>query len=85
MSKMSRFNLELQEKANELGYSTVYEMLDDRREMDEALANIHKKYEQEKSEVLSELQDFYDNYFVEGSHQQKVIGRAIALIKMWEK
>ena len=62
MSKLGRVNLELQEQANELGFSTVQEALDNGYEVDYENETLkapqeaaHKAWLKEKDEVLALL------------------------------
>lgn len=70
MSKVGQYNLDLQKQANELGYSTVQEALDNGYEVlvdtlikvdsTDALAEQEKAHEvwlKEKEEVITELED----------------------------
>lgn len=68
MSKIGQYALDIQEQANELGYSTIQEAIDDGYEVIEdtltkvdshdALAELeeaHKAWEKKKKEVLGDL------------------------------
>lgn len=64
MSKIGDYNLELQEQANDLGFSTVQEALDNGYEVvEEALikadgrAKAHETWLEEKKNILCRLQE----------------------------
>ena len=67
MSKIGQVNLELQEQANELGFETVQEALDNGYEVDyENLILIdpqeaaHKTWLEEKKKILGYIRDIQD-------------------------
>lgn len=89
MSKIGAYNLELQEQANELGFSTVQEALDNNYEVvdGQLVKNVlaememaHKAWEKEKEEVRIGLAMVSDN-LPTGGEAQQAIERAIKFIK----
>lgn len=87
MSKIGQVNLELQEQANELGFETVQEALDNGYEVDyekqvliEPQEAAHKAWLKEKGEVLEDLGHLKNIY--KGVYQdEQIIEHTIEFIK----
>lgn len=91
MSKIGRVNLELQEQANELGFSTVQEALDNGYEVDyenETLKDpqeaAHEAWLKEREEVIKGLVDCYKHLHGFPPEVYDKILRAIEFIKKGE-
>lgn len=89
MSRIGDYNLELQEQANELGFSTVQEALDNDYSVigdqltygyEKGLESAHRAFEGEKKEVLEDLGMLADN-LPAGGEAQQAVERAIKLIE----
>ena len=89
MSRIGSYNLELQEQANELGFSTTQEALEagcviegdcDQPKLVDPLTAAHNALQKEKEEVLVELGMLSDN-LTNGSEAQRAVERAIKLIE----
>lgn len=94
MSKIGNLNLELQDQANELGYSTVQEAIDDGytitytdqklvKDMSKEYEKAHKAWVEEKEKVIKELTAVADSLPAE-SGAQKAIEYAIDFIQKGE-
>lgn len=89
MSKIGRYNLALQEQANELGFSTVQEALEDdfsivdgqlTYDAMKGLESAHRAWEKEKAEVLKDLAMVADN-LPAGSDVQQAVEHAIKFVE----
>lgn len=90
MSKIGNYNLELQKWANDLGFSTVQEALDNGYEvLENALIKIdgqteaHKAWLKERDGILVDLAMLSDN-LPHGGEAQAAVERAIEFIKKGE-
>ena len=96
MSKIGAINLELQEQANELGYSTVTEAVDDGYEvvysvdrtkleavdLEEEHKKAHKEWEFERAKVLGALEALVE--YSDSKTIQKIAKDAIDFIEKGE-
>lgn len=89
MSKIGNVNLALQEQANELGYSTVQEAMDNGytpvytatvADLMAAETDAHKEWEKEKEVVLGDLM----NLMIHKAFDHDIIERAYNFIKKGE-
>lgn len=90
MSKIGQLNLDLQEQANELGFSTVQEALDAGYEVDyecgtfkDPQEQAHEAWLKEKEEVINELRSVYNDIDVPLDNK-KLIKHAIEFIERGE-
>lgn len=93
MSRIGNYALDIQEQANELGYSTIQEAIDDgcavvdnalikvdSRDVLDEMREAHEAWLRKKEELLIELSMLADN-LPDGGNAQRAIERAIEFIK----